>query len=207
MASSTDPYLQAYREAQTKYGNQFGVTLWASEESQATRFRVITEMLYLAGKRILDAGCSRGDFAAYLLDRDIGYSSYVGIDAIESVVDFAKARGLAGARFVHGDLVREPELLAASQPQIVVLSGTLNTMDDQIIMSLLESAWSAAGEALIFNFLSDMAGEGAQNQSYPARRLSTITLLGWALTRTWSVQFRHDYFQCGHDATILMRKF
>jgi len=122
---TTDHYLSPYHQAHDDHGSDFKVTLWASERSQRLRFRVMTEMVFMLGKRVLDAGCSRGDFAAYLLRKDIAYESFVGVDGVEPVIDFANSRGLAGARFVAGDFVSDPSLLAIDRPQVIAISGTL----------------------------------------------------------------------------------
>jgi len=201
-----DAYLAPYRDAHEGHGSSFGVTLWASPRSQRRRFEVLTHMVFLAGKRVLAAGCSRGDLAAFLLRCGIRYGRYIGVDGLASVIAYAQSRGLPRAQFHCGDFLAQPELLAIGQPQVIVISGTLNTMDFDTAMRVLEAAWAAAGESLIFNFLSDRAGPGAPPQTLPARRHDTLRLLDWATRRTCSVQFRQDYFKHGHDATILMRK-
>lgn len=206
MTSADSQYLQPYREAHDDHGSDFGVTLWANERSQRLRFRVMTEMVFMLGKRVLDAGCSRGDFAAYMLGKGIAYETFVGIDAVEPVIDFADGRGLARSRFVAGDFVSDPSYLSLDRPQVIAISGTLNTMDDAIAIGLLDQAWDATSETLVFNFLSDRAGDQAPKQTDPARRLPTLTLLDWALQQTPSVHMRQDYFRHGHDATIAMRK-
>jgi SAM-dependent methyltransferase len=204
--SHADTYLDPYRQAHDLHGPDFAVTLWASPRSQETRFRVLAEMCYLHGKRILDAGCSRGDLAAYLLKRDIAYEHYLGIDGLKQVIDFARQRGLQHAEFLCGDFVTQPHLLTTGQPQVIAISGTLNTMDDLTALRVLKDAWDAAGQTLIFNFLSDRAFKAAPAQNGPARRLDTMALLDWATRQTPSVQFRQDYFRHGHDATIAMNK-
>lgn len=207
MHTATDSsYLQPYHSAHLDHGSGFGVTLWASERSQQLRFRVMTEMVFLMGKRVLDAGCSRGDLAAYLVQKDVPYASYIGVDAVEPVVSYAMQRGLARSEFVAGDFVSDASLLSMGQPQVIVISGTLNTMSDEMALRLLEQAWLATGETLVFNFLSDRASEQAPTQTSPARRLPTMQLLDWALRQTPSVRMRQDYFRFGHDATIVMRK-
>ena len=201
-----DNYLSPYREAHDDHGSDFKVTLWANERSQRLRFRVMTEMVFMLGKRVLDAGCSRGDFAAYMLEKDVAYKSFVGVDAVEPVIAFASSRGLDRSRFVAGDFVSDPSFLSTDRPQIIAISGTLNTMDDATAIGLLDQAWAATSEALVFNFLSDRASVEAPQQTDPARRLPTLTLMDWALTQTPSVRMRQDYFRYGHDATIVMRK-
>jgi SAM-dependent methyltransferase len=201
-----DRYLEPYRRSASRHGSSFEVTLWASPASQRLRFDVFTQVSALAGKRILDAGCSRGDFAAFLVERGVAFKHYVGIDALCGVVEFASRRGLANCEFRCGDFVADPALLAAARADVVCISGTLNTMSDAEVGRVLDAAWDAAGEALLFNFLSDRCGAEAPPQDDFARRLDALRLLDWALSKTWAVAFRQDYFRAGHDATIMMRK-
>lgn len=203
---ATDHYLQPYRNAEVDHGSDFRVTLWANERSQRLRFRVMTEMVFLAGKRVLDVGSSRGDFAAYLQEAGFAYEQYVGIDGVEPVIDFARQRDLPRARFEVGDVVTDPSWLSVGDPQVIAISGTLNTMPDEMAIELLDHAWQAAGQTLVFNFLSDTASPKAPTQTEPARRLPMLRLLEWAMSRTSQVAMRQDYFRFGHDATIAMRK-
>jgi len=206
MAEPTAPYLDPYHDAAQKHGSDFDVTLWASERTQRLRFKVFAEMVYLQGKRILDAGCSRGDFASYLLEHQIGYDRFIGVDGVPQVIDFANTRNLPRATFHAGDFVRDPKLLSIGQPQVIAISGTLNTMDLPTVLGLLDAAWDAAAQTLIFNFLPDTAGPGAPPQQDPAHRLPTMRLIDWALKKTWDVRYRQDYMPHGHDATIAMGK-
>ncbi|QQE12640.1 methyltransferase domain-containing protein [Planctomycetota bacterium] len=201
-----DDYLEPYREATGKHGSDFKVTLWANEKTQQLRFRVFCEMCYMGGKRVLDAGCSRGDFATYLNERKIEYAKFVGVDGLDEVIEFAKGRGIREAEFYAGDFVADGGLLGKGDPQIVTISGTLNTMSDEEAIRVLESAWAGASETLLFNFLSDKVSSKAQKQGWPARRLPTVKLLEWALSKTPLVAYRQDYFENGHDATIMMIK-
>ncbi|MEQ9453399.1 MAG: class I SAM-dependent methyltransferase [Phycisphaeraceae bacterium] len=203
----TDDPLEPYRQAHAQGGSAFGVTLWNTEESQRKRFRVLREMVYLQGKRVLDAGCSRGDLAVYLLEQGPMYGRYIGVDGLAGVIEFAKQRGLPDAEFLTADLLKEPESLRTGDPQVIFLSGTLNTMDLPTALQLLESCWEAASETLVFNFLSDLAGPKAPAQDYPASRLPTVKLLEWAAKRAeGNVMLRQDYFRQGHDATVVMGK-
>jgi len=204
-ATSAD-YLEPYRDHVRRHGTGFESTLWASPRSQVKRFEVFAQMAFLTGKRLLDVGCSRGDFAAYLLDRDIRFKKYIGLDAVPELVEYARARNLARCEFVLGDCVREPSVMRRGDPQIICISGTLNTMDMATVFRVLEGAWEATSQTLLFNFLSDKAHRRAPPQDHFARRLDTVELLEWALEKTWHVQFRQDYFRLGHDATIAMRK-
>ncbi len=204
--ANDDRYLDPYRESIGRHGAEFEATLWASPKSQVKRFEVFAQMAFMTGKRVLDVGCSRGDLAAYLSDRGIRVKEYIGIDALEEVITFAQQRDLPRSRFVVGDCVQNPAMLAEFRPDIVCISGTLNTMDDAQVMRVLDGSWAAAKQALLFNFLSDTCHENAPLQDQFARRLDTMGLLAWAMGHTWSVKFRQDYFNWGHDATIGMRR-
>lgn len=201
-----DRYLEPYRQSHRRHGSAFEVTLWASPQSQRLRFEVFSQMGFLAGKRILDAGCSRGDFAAFLVEQEIPFKHYVGIDALCEVVEFAQQRDLPNCEFQCGDFVTNPAILAHARADVVCISGTLNTMDDAHVLAVLEAAWTASRQMLLFNFLSDLAGPGAPPQDDYARRLDALELIAWATAKTPYVAFRQDYFKEGHDATILMRK-
>jgi SAM-dependent methyltransferase len=203
---ANDTYLDPYRDSALRHGSEFGVTLWANRRSQQVRFNVFNELYELAGKRLLDAGCSRGDLAAYLVEQGIDYASYVGIDGLASVVKYATERRLDRCTFHEGDFLTDASLLETGRPQVILISGSLNTMSDVQVFTVLEAAWERASEAFIFNFLSDVCGRAAPPQDDFARRLDTLKLIEWATSKTWSVVFRQDYFVAGHDATIMMRK-
>ena len=119
---ANDPYLTPYRESAKEHGTDFKVTLWASKESQYRRFRAFTEMCFLAGKRVLDAGCSRGDFAQYLLERNIPFEHYIGIDGLDEVIDYARNRGLPGTEFHAGDMLLDASLFRIGNPQVICIS-------------------------------------------------------------------------------------
>lgn len=201
-----DAYLEPYRELAKVHGTQFGVTWWADEGTQRLRFDVFVHMYSFDGRRVLDAGCNRGDFAAYLIQEGIAFEHFVGIDGLDGVIGYAAGRGLINSEFRVGDFIRAPELLTLGDPQVICISGALNTLSDAHVEQVLESSWNAASDALIFNFLSDRAGPEAWLQLPPVRRLNTMKLIEWAKSKTQYVSFRDDYFDHRHDATILLQR-
>lgn len=204
MPEPAAPYLQPYRDAEQRHGSDFAVTMWARPETQTLRFKVFTQCLNLRDKRLLDAGCARGDLAEYLIQRGVDYAHYHGVDGLDNVVAFARTRGLPRTTFAAGDFVTDATLLAEQSPDVTLLSGTLNTMPLDVATRVLDHAWAGCREALAFNFLADTAGPNAVPQQYPAHRLPTHALLDWAFAQTPYVAFRQDYFRDGHDATIVM---
>ena len=63
-----------------------------------------------AGRRLLDAGCGRGDFTLALADRYAGLEELVGCDFSPELIELARtmAAGRARVRFVVGDLIAMP---------------------------------------------------------------------------------------------------
>ena len=201
-----DRYLEPYRQACDAFGDTFEVTLWASRHSQIRRFEVMAQLQDLNAKRVLDAGCSRGDFAAFLVERGIDYASYIGVDGLAQIIAHAQSRNLRSAEFHYGDFLQDPALLRISDPQVICISGALNTMTDRQVDRVLSACWTATQQVLLFNFLSDLAEPHAPAQTSPARRCDTLKLLRWACSQTGSVIYRQDYLRFGHDATIMMSK-
>ena len=199
-------HLEPYRKALDRFGAGFRATLWASREAQHLRFDVMTGMADFEDRRIIDVGCGLGDFAAHLLDRRIRYRSFIGIDAFSEMIDQARQRELANARFEAIDLVAKPDRLADFPADFVCISGTLNTMDDETARGLIRSCFEHAEEAVIFNFLSDRPHDRWKGRDLtPARRFDTVAWIDWALSLSSRVVFAQDYLD-GHDATICIRR-
>lgn len=196
--------LEPYREAAKKFGPDFGATLWTHRSTQRLRFDVFLELVELRGKRVLDVGSGPGGLCEYLMEKDVPYAAYAGIDGVAEVVSHATTKALPRAEFVAIELLHEQgEAAVLPSADVVTISGTLNTMTPAQATAVLERAWQAAGETLVFNFLSDRV-TGEPGVDAPARRQSTLPMLDWALSQTPWVALRHDYFDRGHDATVAM---
>jgi len=207
-------YLAPYRRAVNKIGPCFEALLWSNTRSQTARFRAISQMIDLSDLCVLDAGCGRADLAAYLCEQRIGYAHYLGVDAIPELLDAAKNRALPRASFRLCDFVSDPTAMQSCQPsagattpesEVIVFSGSLNTLPRERSMAVLERAWECCTHALVFNFLSTLDGVEPCQDEFRAHRMSPVSVLEWALTRTREVSLRHDYLD-GRDGTICMRK-
>ena len=209
MIADPPGYLAPYHQAVDRFGATFEATLWASKAAQVKRFAVMSEMVDLSGKVIVDAGAALGDFAVYLSEREIPYERYVGLDAMGGVVEEAGKRGVPRAKFVRSDFVAHPEDYAHAasphEPQVITFSGSLNTLEIGHAQRVLDDAFDAAGEAVVFNFLSTHYVHSHRAKTGPAKRFDPIEMLRWALGRSVDVRFRQDYLD-GHDATIAVFK-
>lgn len=203
--SENQDYLKPYREAVTAFGAGFEATLWTDPKTQQLRFDVMLDLLDFSGVKILDAGCGAGDFGARLIDRNIAFESYIGVDGIEDQIQAARKRNLEHCTFRMADFVHDTSVLSTGNPDVIVISGALNTMRERVARSVVQAGFDAAGHAILFNFLSDRYHPRFEDQSLgPARRFATHKWIKWALQQTPLVAFRQDYLD-GHDATILMR--
>lgn len=204
----TPPYLAYYRLLVDRVGAGFEATGWRNRAFQTERFRVMAEMVDFSGMRIVDAGAGRADFAAWLLERGVGFERMVALDAMPEMVERIGERALTNTEGALGDFACEHDAFTRfGEVDAIVFSGSLNTMDEPHAMETLERAWAAvrpAGGALVFNFLSDRAPRALlEKPTEPARRFDTLGMLEWALGKTPGVRLRHDYLG-GHDATVAM---
>ena len=197
-------YLQPYRQAVERYGAGFEATLWNSAEAQTLRFDVMIGLSHLEGRTVLDVGCGQGDLAARLLERQVPFSRYVGVDAVAEMIEAARGRGLERSEFICGDAVADPAILASGEPDYAFISGTLNTMNEPTARRLVGAAFGAAARAVAFNFLSSRAHpRWADRDPAPARRFDPVRWLDFALGLSSRVTFTQAYLD-GHDATILI---
>lgn len=211
---SNDPaYLAPYRKAIRDHGASFEATCWRSREMQVARFDVMISMADFTGRVVLDAGSGQGGLAAHLIHRGIEYGAYIGLDAMPEMVEQSQARGFPEATFVLCDFASEQNSFsrfskAAGGPgvDLIVFSGSLNTMEEDAAIAVLERAWRAASEGVLVNFLSNRAtAKALAERTAPANRFNTIRMIDWALSKAPLVQFRQDYFE-GHDGTICLMK-
>jgi SAM-dependent methyltransferase len=204
----SDTYLDPYRRALRTFGAGFEATLWSSREGQRVRFDIMLDMARFEGAIVLDIGCGSGDFAAYLIERRIAFRQYIGIDGLPGQIEAAERRTLSNCEFITGDVVADPALLDGIQPppDLICISGTLNTMREEVAKTMLERAWHTAQRGLVFNFLSDRAPSPLISTDLrPAVRFNTVGMIDWAMTLSPRVQFRQDYLD-GHDATIAIER-
>lgn len=201
----TAAYLAPYRAALDRHGAGFRATLWGSRETQLLRFAVMCELAPLDGCTILDVGCGQGDFAVYLHDLGVRFRQFIGVDAMEDMIEQAKGRALERCRFSTADLLRDGSWLNAAGADWITISGTLNTMEEPTAQGLVETCFRAAQQGVIFNFLSNRAHEKwLEKNLAPARRFHTVRWIDWALTLSPNVSFTQDYLE-GHDATIVVK--
>lgn len=205
MTHDCDNPLKAYREALMRHGPGFAATLWGSREGQQLRFDVLIDLAGFDGCVVVDAGCGAGDFAERLIERKVDFKRYVGIDALPELIECAKRRGLDRCEFIMANLLADPTPMVRAAPDFVCFCGTLNTMEEPTARALVETAYGAAAQGVVFNFLSNRPhARWSGRDLSPARRFDTLDWLKWALSLSSRASFTQDYLD-GHDATMMIR--
>lgn len=199
MATDTEPYLAPYVDAAAQHGSGFRSLLWASPKTQKARFAAIERAVRLDGRVVLDAGCGRADLLKFLHDRKVRPFEYVGLEAVDALAGAAEQAGYPQARILRGDFVLEPLRLCVGA-EVIVFSGSLNTLTDREFYSTLRHAYMASGDDVVFNFLSSPALAG---KLYLFWR-SVADVLQFARTLTSQVDVYEDYLH--GDCTVAMRK-
>lgn len=197
--SDTPSYLEPYLLAAQKHGGSFHSLLWASPYTQGLRFAALTRLADFRNKTILDVGCGRADLLDYLLDRGIEVGHYLGLEAVDVLADAAEAKHHPCCTIHRCDFVRDPSRLSLGA-DIIVFSGSLNTLPKKDFPIVLRAAYLAAGAQLVFNFLNSPALANAVYLSwYPGQEV-----LRWARTLSKDVKYLDDYLP--GDATMVMGK-
>ena len=197
------PYLRPYLSAAQRYGSGFGTLLWASPKTQAVRFDALIRAATgdaIRGHRLLDVGCGRADLLDHLRHRRVIPSAYVGLEAVEDLAVAVERKALPAATVIRGDFVRQPELMRSAKADVVVISGSLNTMDADAFHAAVAAAFAAAGRVLAFNFLAGPTLAGASHLTW--HRPADVR--SFAATLSDDVGYWDDYLR--GDATIAVRK-
>ena len=197
------PYLKPYLTAARRYGAGFGTLLWASPKTQAVRFEALIRAATghaIRGSRVLDVGCGRADLLDHLRKRDVLPRAYVGIEGVEELAAAAERKGYPNATIVRGDFVRRPELMRAAAADVVLVSGSLNTMGADDFYRCVTAAYEAAGAALAFNFLDSPTLAASPHLTW--HRPADVR--AFAATLSKNVGCWDDYLR--GDATVVVRK-
>jgi SAM-dependent methyltransferase len=145
-----------------KHGPSHLALDWNSAESQIIRFKVLSRLFFMVGKKnlkILDLGCGIGDFYGFLDKTGLMKKydlKYFGYDISEKMIEAAKKKYPKG-NFQVKDLV------AQTMPEkfdLIFESGIFNLRlgsDEEhldYVKRVLLKAWSLAKFGMGFNFLS-----------------------------------------------------
>jgi RimJ/RimL family protein N-acetyltransferase len=194
-SSAKQRIAQYYDDLVGHYGDDSRSCDYGRETSQHAKFRAISEIMPLAGKRLLDVGCGLAHFLDYLDAHGIAVD-YHGIDISEAML--ARARG----RHPHLNL-RQLDILDEDPGRYDVVTANgifylLGEDGEALMPRLVARMYELADHALAFNSLSAWASEQQPGEFYadPAWVLNFCRKI-----TPWSV-IRHDYLP--HDFTVYL---
>jgi hypothetical protein len=200
VTAGQESYLVPYLQAAEKYGGGFSALLWASPKTQRARFDAIQRAFDMDGRSVLDAGCGRADLMGFLLDQNVRPADYIGLEAVDALASAAEARAYTNSRIIRGDFIRDPARLFVGA-DVIVFSGSLNTMDDGAFYRTIARAYEAAAQAVVFNFLSSAALAGKEYLVWhQAERVQSFLR-----KLNGDVQMLSDYLQGDCTAAIIKR--
>ncbi len=179
-----------------RYGHDSRACDYGRPESQIIKFKVLSEVLHLSGRRVLDVGCGFADYAEYLAER-FPNVTYTGADI--SIRMIAEARRLQPTLDLHH--VNILERLPPGAFDVVTANGIfylLGTNAEGLMRQLISAMYLAAGTAVAFNSLSAWAAVREPGEFYA----DPLRTLEYCRSLTPRVVCRHDYHD--RDFTIYM---
>jgi len=161
---------------------------WHSSEAQEIRFKQLLALLPSDAKEIVDAGCGFGDLYWYMNDRQRTSIEYIGLDALEVMVDEAQIR--TGKTIYQCNILNDP----LPKGEFYLCSGALNILTRYEAHRFIRRCYDASQRGIIFNFLE---GEDT-SMTYNYLQASQIEALGRHLSAR--IEFRSGYYK--EDCTV-----
>lgn len=175
---------------------------WTNRESQEIRFKVLTEIGFMGNKTILDAGCGYGDLCQYLMNKNINFKKYVGIDMNAQFIDYAKKRECFNLKGFAGkiDFIEVETSNYRDVSDYVIASGlfSIKYPDVETMRQLYDICKCGVG----INFLTKYGKEGVSDDLCRVFPVDVIKIVE-QITKTFVV--RHDYKQ--NDFTVYIYKY
>ncbi|WP_462321090.1 class I SAM-dependent methyltransferase [Halochromatium sp.] len=138
-----------YRHALARYGDNAEGVHWRSTESQQIRFEVLRNLLPSDLSRIslVDVGCGLGDLHVFLAARNDLPRQYIGLDAVEAMVERARAR--TGCAIMRCDVLSDP----LPDADWYLASGAMALLTQEETGAFIARCLNAARQGLVFNLL------------------------------------------------------
>lgn len=144
--------LNFYNRHLHDFGDTARALRW-TPEGQRKRYETFLSVAGdLSGKTVLDFGCGKGDFFAFLCDNGISVS-YCGVDINENLIELARKK-YPDARFIAMDIDEE---YLDQQFDVIVAIGVFNLRIggiEETVKNTLKRLFPLCRESLHANFLT-----------------------------------------------------
>jgi 2-polyprenyl-3-methyl-5-hydroxy-6-metoxy-1,4-benzoquinol methylase len=144
--------LHFYNRHLKDFGDSPRAIRWTPEGQMRRYISLITIADNFSGKKVLDFGCGKGDFLAFMKEKDI-FAEYCGIDINENLINLAK-KNHPEAEFIAVD-IDEKEF--NREFDIVFICGVFNLRVagiEESMKSILKKLFNLCREVLYINLLT-----------------------------------------------------
>lgn len=182
-----------YHHALALYGENAEGLHWRSTESQQIRFEVLRSLLPSDLSRIslVDVGCGLGDLHAFLSARDDLPRQYIGLDAVQVMVERAAAR--TGCAILHCDVLSDP----LPEADWYLASGAMALLTHEETGAFIARCLAAARDGLVFNLLK------GKHQALSFNYVMPAAVEAWAAELEVEVEIVEGYLS--GDFSVAMR--
>jgi len=159
----------------------------STRESLRVRYRVLSDVMDLTNKSVLEVGCGFGDLGAYL-KRKYKRVHYTGIDISSRMIEEGRKRYPKVPLYHLNVLDMNPH----QQFDAVLAQGVFYLLKDNAesrMWRLIEKMFSLARQAVAFSTLSAWASRKNSSEFYA----DPIRVAEWCRRLTPFLVFRHDY--------------
>ncbi len=188
--------LSFYEDSFAKHGNDPRSVHWSGEISQTVRFGILSDIVPLAGRSVLDVGCGLGDLYKFFISKKISVE-YTGVDIVPAFIERARER-FPDAHFILGDA----SILIEDYDYILV-SGAFNlvtTDSKEYYFTMIKNLFARAKYGLAFNMLD--SEEHPTNETYISYNIEEVEK--FCKTITDKVKIISGYLP--QDFTVYMYK-
>ena len=187
-----------YDNLVTKFGYDPKSCDYGHSNSQAIKFKVLSEAIDYSDKKILDIGCGFADYYNFLASK-FQNINYHGVDISKKMIDTGKK--------LHPDLnlslINVFETPLSETFNVVTANGIfylLGKESKKMMQTFIYKMFEMCDNVVVFNSLSTWATDQEANEFY-ADPLETVA---YCKSLTEWVTLRHDYHP--RDFTIYMYK-
>ena len=137
-----------YNEVVRRHGVSAQGVHWNSQMTQYKRFEVLLSMLELAeDSTIVDVGCGFADLYLYMQENQIPFSTYIGLEVMESMV--VEARKRVDCEIRVADVLSD----ALTKADYYICSGAMNILTRDETYLFIKRCLDASNKAFVFNML------------------------------------------------------
>jgi len=137
-----------YNEVVTRHGVSAQGVHWNSQATQYKRFEVLLSMLDMNEySSVVDVGCGFADLYLYIQENEMPFSTYIGLEVMESMV--VEARNRVECEIRVADVLSD----ALPKADYYICSGAMNILTRDETYLFIKRCLEASDKGFVFNML------------------------------------------------------